>query len=83
MPGMSGPQLAEALVQKRPDMRILFVSGYPKDVLDRQTVLPPGVRLLGKPFSPRDLLAEIQRILGRPPMDAESGTSGTSGPAKE
>ncbi len=63
MPGMSGPQLAKALMEQRPEMRILFVSGYPKDVLDRQTVLPPGVRLLGKPFSPRELLAEIQRIL--------------------
>lgn len=63
MPGMSGPQLAEALKEQRPEMRILFVSGYPKDVLDRQTVLPPGVRLLGKPFSPRELLDEIQRIL--------------------
>jgi PAS domain S-box-containing protein len=75
MPGMSGPQLAEALLDKRPGLRVLFVSGYPKDVLDRQTVLPPGIRLLGKPFSPRDLLAEIQRAIAAvPPGNGDAAT---------
>jgi CheY-like chemotaxis protein len=67
MPGLSGPAVAERLAQKRPDLRILFISGYPKDVLERQTVLPQGTRLLGKPFSPRDLLATIQQVLDSPP----------------
>ncbi len=67
MPGLSGPVVAERLQAKRPGLRILFISGYPKDVLERQTVLPPGIRLLGKPFSPRELLATIQKVLDAPP----------------
>jgi PAS domain S-box-containing protein len=67
MPGLSGPELAEQLQQKRPDIRILFISGYPKDVLERQTVLPQDISLLGKPFSPRDLLATVHKVLDSPP----------------
>jgi PAS domain S-box-containing protein len=76
MPGMSGPDLAEHLQKSRPGIRLLFISGYPKDVLERQTVLPAGIHLLGKPFSPRDLIATIQTLLESP--GAEGTRSGVT-----
>jgi PAS domain S-box-containing protein len=77
MPGLSGPVVAERLQARHPGVRVLFISGYPKDVLERQTVLPPGVRLLSKPFSPRDLLATVRKVLEAPaaPVDKPCSTS--------
>ena len=59
MPRMSGPELAERLAADRPDMLVVFISGYPEDELrDR-----PGAELLGKPFTPSALLAMVRRLL--------------------
>ena len=61
MPGMSGPKLATALKPKRPDMRVLFMSGYPGDDLTGE--LRPDERFLRKPFTPYILLEHIRAVL--------------------
>lgn len=56
MPGMSGPQLAYAARRRRPDLRLLFVSGYADD-----HVMPDGgADLLAKPFSPAELAGKVR-----------------------
>ena len=61
MPGMSGPQLADAVLQRRPDLRLLFVSGYTAD-----RVMPDGgADILAKPFSPAELAGKVRQILDR------------------
>ena len=79
MPGMSGPVLAEHLRKTRPGIRLLFISGYPKDVLERQTVLPADIQLLGKPFSPRELIATIRKMLESPEAGKAAGPSPPEG----
>jgi len=62
MPGMTGPQLAAQLVQRRPDLRIVFMSGYPSDHLidcNNSAFLP-------KPFNPASLSRMIRKELDRP-----------------
>jgi two-component system cell cycle sensor histidine kinase/response regulator CckA len=67
MPAMSGRNLAERLIARRPGMKVLFVSGY-----GDQTNLPAGGWFLQKPFSTEELAAKIREVL-RPA--AESATS--------
>ncbi|MBA2380522.1 MAG: response regulator, partial [Chloroflexi bacterium] len=59
MPHVSGPQLAAALRQRRPDLPVLFMSGFTDDVLGERGAIDPGVDLLQKPFGPRPLLERV------------------------
>jgi PAS domain S-box-containing protein len=63
MPGMSGPEVAEALGVLRPGLRVLFVSGYTRDAIALRGELPAGVELLQKPFTPAVLLERVRAIL--------------------
>jgi PAS domain S-box-containing protein len=62
MPGGTGRDLARKLSGVRPDMRVLYMSGYPEHGATPGSVLEPGVPFLSKPFS-RDLLLEKIREL--------------------
>ncbi len=66
MPGESGRQLAEKLHPIRPDMRVLYMSGYTDDAVVRHGIQHDQVRLLQKPFAPADLLREVGQVLKTP-----------------
>jgi CheY-like chemotaxis protein len=66
MPGMNGKELADRLRLSRPDIKVLFVSGYTAEVISRQGILEGGVSLISKPFSPRELLNKIRQTLDNP-----------------
>jgi PAS domain S-box-containing protein len=66
MPQMSGRALAEAVVSERPEMKVLFMSGYTDDAIIRHGVLEPGISFIEKPFAPRALAAKIREVLDRP-----------------
>jgi len=63
MPGVNGKTLAEELRRRRPDLRVLFVSGYPDDIIGRHGVLEPGVEFLSKPFTPAALVARVGGLM--------------------
>jgi PAS domain S-box-containing protein len=64
--GMSGPEVAEAVVERVPACRTLFMSGYTDNALIRDGRLEPGVALLTKPFPREPLAAKIREILDTP-----------------
>ena len=66
MPGMNGRQLADRLTAVRPDMKVLFASGYTADALVQYGV-EGGVRYLQKPFTPDALARKVREILSAPP----------------
>ncbi|HUK15781.1 MAG TPA: ATP-binding protein [Bryobacteraceae bacterium] len=66
MPGKSGRELAEALCEKRPDIRLIFMSGYTDDVLQRTGALRPGMSFLQKPLRPETLAARVREALDSP-----------------
>jgi PAS domain S-box-containing protein len=56
MPGMLGNQVAARIHDLRPDIRVLYMSGYAQPVLTENGTLPPGVSIIEKPFTRQDLL---------------------------
>jgi two-component system, cell cycle sensor histidine kinase and response regulator CckA len=64
MPGMSGRELANRLLETRSAMKILYMSGYTDAVIDRHDLLGAGVYYIAKPFGSDTLAAKLRRILG-------------------
>jgi two-component system cell cycle sensor histidine kinase/response regulator CckA len=63
MPGMSGPALAEQLVARWPDLKVLYITGYAQEAIERQGALPAGGALLEKPFTAPQLADSVRRAL--------------------
>ncbi len=63
MPKMNGREVYDAIQCIRPDMRVLFYSGYAKDVVISQGGLEEGMNYLPKPFTPKELLMKIREVL--------------------
>lgn len=60
MPGMSGWALAEALSTQHPEMRILYMSGYPDGVIEKNGSAKAGISILRKPFTRDELMRHIE-----------------------
>ncbi|HYL71500.1 MAG TPA: ATP-binding protein, partial [Candidatus Dormibacteraeota bacterium] len=65
MPGSTGKEVAERVLQRVPAVRVLYLSGYPRDVLANRGILEPGTVLLEKPVSEQDLLRTLRAVLDR------------------
>jgi two-component system cell cycle sensor histidine kinase/response regulator CckA len=65
MPGLRGPEVAQALAPKRPGLRVLFMSGYAEQ--DSRAGVPFGANFLNKPFSGKELAAKVEAALQGPP----------------
>jgi CheY-like chemotaxis protein len=63
MPNMLGKEVAERIQAVRADTRVLYMSGYAREVITAKGTLDPGVHLLSKPFSEPQLLRTIRDVL--------------------
>ena len=63
MPHMNGPELAVKLSALRPDMKVLYVSGYSDSDIGDHGVLNPRFELLQKPFTPQTLARKIRDVI--------------------
>ncbi|HOY79382.1 MAG TPA: PAS domain S-box protein, partial [Hyphomonadaceae bacterium] len=63
LPGMNGRQLAEIARGSRPDLKILFMTGYAAEASVRSEFLEPGMEMLLKPFQLEGLTAKIREML--------------------
>jgi signal transduction histidine kinase len=63
MPGMNGRELAETMVRERPDVRVLFASGYTDDESLLQGIRTDELSFIQKPFSPADLVRRVRGLL--------------------
>ena len=69
LPGMNGKDLADRLKSIRPNMEVLFTSGYTRDVIAQHCILEPGIAYLAKPFTPDGLAAKVRELLPNAPQD--------------
>ncbi|MCC5986168.1 MAG: response regulator [Pararhodobacter sp.] len=61
--GMTGRELAKAAIRLRPNLKVLFVSGYAKDSIIREGRLEPDVEFLKKPYRLRELATTVRKVL--------------------
>jgi PAS domain S-box-containing protein len=66
MPGMTGRELANNLAPRRPEMKVLYMSGYTENAIGRNGTLDAGITLLQKPFTLLTLKAKVREVLDAP-----------------
>jgi signal transduction histidine kinase/ActR/RegA family two-component response regulator len=71
--GISGRQLADEAIAQRPNLKVLYASGYAWDAVAHGGRLDPGVDLLPKPFSYDELRERVGRALASPEGDGPPG----------
>jgi len=71
MPDMGGPELAKALSEKRPHLKVLFMSGYSKDMIRHHGIHDDITPFVGKPFSAQTLSKEIRKIFDGTATEAQ------------
>jgi two-component system cell cycle sensor histidine kinase/response regulator CckA len=75
MPGSSGRELADRIIELRPGTPVLFTSGYTDGEVERRGLVRPEAAFLQKPFTPEALVRAVGRELG----DGEAGGKRVSG----
>ena len=66
MPGMSGRQLADEAIRRRPDLRVLFTTGYARESVIHNQSLAAGVNFIPKPYTLDDLALKMRAVLSSP-----------------
>jgi two-component system cell cycle sensor histidine kinase/response regulator CckA len=69
MPRLDGPSLVRQVREDRPDLKVIFISGYTEDAFRKRLGEDGGIHFLPKPFSLKQLAAKVKEVL------AEDGTA--------
>jgi len=75
MPGMNGRQLAASITANRPEIRVLYMSGYTENAIGHNGLLDAGINLLQKPFSLPALKDKVREVLDSEPTPQEATMS--------
>jgi len=65
LPDKSGPEIAKTLVSKIPNLKIIFMSGYPEEKLHVSEIIEGKVNFISKPFSPSALARKVREVLDK------------------
>jgi len=76
MPEMSGPELVARLSVVRPEMKILYMSGYTDDTKMQHGLMNRNIEFLPKPFTQGDLARKVREVLDKPAIVGPNDGSG-------
>ena len=65
MPGMNGRELAKRLYPMRPEMKVIYMSGYTDEAIVHHGVLDSGLNFIEKPFTPKGLAYKVREVLDK------------------
>jgi DNA-binding response OmpR family regulator len=65
MPKKNGKEAYEEIRKIRPDVKVIFTSGYTADILHKKGILEEGINFLSKPISTNDLIRKVREVLDR------------------
>ena len=63
MPDVNGKKLADEARRRRPDLKVLFTTGYTRNAIVHNGTLDPGVEMIGKPFTIEELAVKVRQVL--------------------
>ncbi|MBY0447267.1 MAG: response regulator [Hyphomonadaceae bacterium] len=63
MPGVDGIELARRAAERRPELKIVFITGFAAVALAQATAAQQRAKVLSKPFHLKDLVAEVERVI--------------------
>ncbi len=78
MPHLDGPSLVRRVRQDRPDLKVIFISGYTEDAFRKRLGEDGGIEFLPKPFSLKQLAAKVKEVLGEESTPTGSGIATSS-----
>ncbi len=81
LPGLRGREIAERITARRPDVKILFMSGYTENSIVHHGRLDDGVQLISKPFQREQLATKVAELLGLP-APSRAGTTAAAAAAR-
>jgi two-component system cell cycle sensor histidine kinase/response regulator CckA len=81
MPEMGAGELADQLLGERPDMKVLFISGYTNDELMRRGVSRKGAAFIQKPFTAEGLMRKVREVLSAPSPEGSATPPGLAPPS--
>jgi CheY-like chemotaxis protein len=64
--GLNGRELAERLLRLRPELKVLYMSGYTDETIVPHEIIEPGLFFLQKPFTPKVLIQKVREVLDSP-----------------
>ena len=65
MPKKNGKEAYEAIKQAKPDVKVIFTSGYTADIIQKKGITEEGLDIILKPFSTKGFLGKIRSMLDR------------------
>jgi two-component system cell cycle sensor histidine kinase/response regulator CckA len=65
MPRLNGAELARVVLGCHPTIKIIFMSGYPDDIIDRWGIFSSKIRYIKKPFTPDSLIRTVREELAK------------------
>jgi PAS domain S-box-containing protein len=83
MPGMNGRELAQRVSEIRPNMKVLYMSGYTENAIGHNGTLDAGITLLQKPFTLHALKAKVREVLDQTTLPQEVAMSARAGIGSE
>jgi CheY-like chemotaxis protein len=83
MPGMNGRELAQRVAEIRPNMKVLYMSGYTENAIGHNGTLDAGITLLQKPFTLHALKAKVREVLDQTTLPQEVAMSARAGIGSE